>query len=378
MECKRFVRVTVLAYILSLLFLISSMVVANILWAPDWKSGEINGSEIIFRELKTRYISQKNVPYNCYIIGGSKAGHLNTVTFNKFTNQRFYNFFTSTGLFSNYERFSTFLIKEHKDTIKEIILHISTYETDRYNDEVYIPVEMQKNLLLKCKSYFLYFKERYLNIAELLSLFRYSKNRKTSVLTTGESNLSDSKITFNADSEKYVKQNVLINFEHDIEKLFNEPPHLRFCKKNIESLKKIKDNCENNNVNITVVIGAHFISAYGFQYGDEFDNYLRELVSVNEKIWNFCGINDVNMNPYNFQNEWHYWDFVGDKMIEIMYSPVPNTTDMDSFGILLTSDNIEEYIHTQHEKWQKLKEEYERTGTIQLQEKASPSYLGLK
>ena len=62
-------------------------------------------------------------------------------------------------------------------------------------------------------------------------------------------------------------------------------------------------------------------------------------------------------------------------MIETMYSAEPNTSDMDSFGILLTSDNIGAYIESQREKWCALKAEYDKTGAITLQGKTDASYL---
>ena len=54
-------------------------------------------------------------------------------------------------------------------------------------------------------------------------------------------------------------------------------------------------------------------------------------------------------------------------MINTVYAKsIPNTTDMDAFGILLTAENIDLYIESQMQKWQELKKEYENFGTISL------------
>ena len=109
----------------------------------------------------------------------------------------------------------------------------------------------------------------------------------------------------------------------------------------------------------------------------QFSQYLKDLVAITP-IWNFSGLNDVDLNPYNFCDGGHCFTFVADKMIEIAYgnSSTPNTTDLDTFGILLTPDNIDAYIARQREKWLALKAEYNATGTITLKGKDDESYLG--
>ena len=374
MKTKTFTIIIISGFITAFLFLFSIMFYINKHYSPDWRQGEITGSEVIIRELKSRYINQTKNKYDVYILGGSKAGFLLPSTFEKYTNNHYYNFYTSVGLFSNYELFSNFLINENAP--KEIIIHLSTYETYNYDDKVYIPIKMQKFFFSKVKSILLFFKERYLNINYLNSIIQFQNTGKLSIKQTGEINSFDSLIWYNKDKESYVKQNVLHSFNEHIEELLYNEPHLQFYKKDIDTLKRIKQNCDDNNIELKVVIGAHFISAYRDEYGEDFNNYMRELVSVMGCIWNFCGINDVNKNPYNFLNEGHFWYFTGNKMIERMYSPVPNTTDLNAFGILLTKDNIEEYIQSQKEKWLELKTEYETTETIKLPGIEDESYLG--
>ena len=43
--------------------------------------------------------------------------------------------------------------------------------------------------------------------------------------------------------------------------------------------------------------------------------------------------------------------------------------------IRITKDNIDKYIQNRRESYQKLKKEYEETGTVQLQTKEDESYI---
>lgn len=58
-------------------------------------------------------------------------------------------------------------------------------------------------------------------------------------------------------------------------------------------------------------------------------------------------------------------------MVDTMYGK----GSRENFGILLTKDNIDEYIQNRRESYQKLKKEYEETGTVQLQTKEDESYI---
>ena len=53
-------------------------------------------------------------------------------------------------------------------------------------------------------------------------------------------------------------------------------------------------------------------------------------------------------------NEGHYKNLVADLMVNIMYGK----TERDGFGILLTKDNIEDYLAKRQAEYEELKQEY--------------------
>ena len=60
------------------------------------------------------------------------------------------------------------------------------------------------------------------------------------------------------------------------------------------------------------------------------------------------------------------------RMLDIRYGKDANG---DGFGILLTKDNVHEYLDQRRDDYNRLKEEYETTGTLQLPGMDDPSFL---
>ena len=58
---------------------------------------------------------------------------------------------------------------------------------------------------------------------------------------------------FEKDNDSFIKQNVLHSFIPHLRKLFYSEPQLRFYTKDIEALKRIKQYCDKNHINLKVV-----------------------------------------------------------------------------------------------------------------------------
>jgi len=385
MKAKTFVILIISAFVAAICVLFTTMKIANSINSRgnDWKSGKIHSIEPLLREEKALYIGQKDISYDSFVVGGSKAGFLKKERLDFYSGGNFYNFFATSGGFRDYDLYINYLIRKHEKNIKEIILHLSTYEANAYSYGDYIPIPMQSNIFGKISSIFKICKSMYLNI-DLFSNYakKWLNNGKEdyAISEYGDYIMTKSVEEFSRDSDSYVKKYVLpiTKDSRELKYLFEDSSLVSksVCKKNITTLSRLKKLCDDNEIKLTIVIGAHWIGRLSNIWGDTFNQYLKDLISVNGSIWDFSGINTVNMNPYNFFNDGHFWDFVGDKMIETMYEGEPNTSDMNAFGILLNKDNIDAYIESQREKWLALKAEYDATGTIQLQGKSDKSYLG--
>ena len=139
---------------------------------------------------------------------------------------------------------------------------------------------------------------------------------------------------------------------------------------NLNALREIKALCDENNITLKVVIGASFIGERDTYECSRYYAYLKELVSITD-VWDFSSFSDINMNPYNFVNRKHYNTAVADLMINTMYGK----DSFDGFGIYLTQDNIDDYLKQRKSDFERLKEEFESTGTLALPDMNDKSYI---
>ena len=384
MKATTFVILLISAFLTAFCVLVGANVFATRMWnknlRSDWKSGRILGSDAwTMMEYKTNYISQKNLPYNAFLFGGSKSSAMQPSELKVHTGYDFYNYWTNSGCFENYEMYIDYILKTYKD-IKEIILCLSSHEVEHYDAlRELVPSNIQNVPFAFAKVRLKFFKEKFLNISTFIDLYNSRNTENLHVLTRPDGS-RDFSLFFakrEADPEKYIKRRVLRgeDWEESLHDLFYAEPQLSACDENIAALKRIKAKLDGRNIKLTVIIMPTFIGELCRYATPQFAQYLKDLVSVTD-VWNFGGINDVDLNPYNFSDVGHCFDYVANKMIETVYSPTPNTSDMDAFGILLNKGNIEEYLETQKQKWLALKAEYDSNRTIALQGKNDQSYLG--
>lgn len=384
MKTKTFSILTIISYLCATLFLLGITAFINrIDNSYNWKTGTVKAdNSLLARQLKTNYISQKKMMQNAFILGGSKAGALQPEKLKNYTENDYYNLYVPQGNFRDYGLFVNYLLNTYDRSIQEFILHLSSHESEKFSKVPYIPIQMQRNVFSKIHSYLQFIQQEYLILDKTKLIEDLKKRNNKPILFTefGARNpLSDLyRQTELEKNPKVFKKTVFSywgKYETALNNLFKQTVNLPACERNIEELRKIKKVCDSKNVKLNIVIGPTFIGELYKYASSQYIKYLKDIVSICP-VWNFSGINDIDLNPYNFINGGHYFYFVGDKMIETIYSPIPNTTDMNAFGILLTKDNIDQYIESQHQKWLKLKAEYEATGTVKLYEMDDPSYLG--
>lgn len=379
MKAKRFSMSLIIISISMIVFFIAG----NILfqkqfgWITDYRKGIFVtnlGNDLINK--KTYYIRQKGLPYNAFILGGSKAGGLSPAKLKELTGLEFYNYWANVGTFDDYLTRFDYVYSIYNDRISHLILHLSSHEVEREKTTYdYMPPVIAKlnlnssDLFLNNKKFFLDNLERFTNIHQTLELFEKKENI-TFTNSDGSRNFSPLKNKKSENSNEYIKTEVLNfwgKYDECLQKLF-EPvePELPACEYNIEILKKILAKCFEKNIKLTVIIGPTFISELYRYSSPKYIKYLEEIVSLTD-VWNFSGINEINLNPDNFADGGHYFDFIGDKIIETVFSKgKPNTSNFDEFGILLTKENFPDFIESQKEKWQILKTEYEAFGKFSL------------
>ena len=209
-----------------------------------------------------------------------------------------------------------------------------------------------------------------------------SNLRRADNISDGMKNWGISEEKMNADPEAWVEKEFYKEYPVHLKTLFgdkNWKEHPAY-QENLEALKQIRALCDEHGVKLTVVIGASSISER-FRYEQDpyyrYYDYLRELVRIAGSVWDFSSFNDINMNPYNFYNFTHYSRAVADLQVDMMYGK-QETGQYGGFGILLTEENVDEYLRQRKDDYLRLKEEYEATGTVAVGSIDDPSNITVK
>lgn len=158
--------------------------------------------------------------------------------------------------------------------------------------------------------------------------------------------------------EEYITAHIL-NFwgpyPFIINQLCTQETPVPACSENIESLKRIKAKCDQKGIKLTVIIGPTFLTEMSKYNSSAYMDYIHDLVQI-VPVWNFGGINSVNLNPDYFCDGGHYWIELADQILTYVYSNTKDALPQD-FGILLTPENVDEYLEQQKSKFLDLRKE---------------------
>lgn len=325
------------------------------------------------RAAKSKYIKKHADEYDAVVLGGSKSGVLSTELLSEYTGKNYYNFYFAYGCFADFLTYTQYLIETAG--VEEITLHLSSIEVQKYNredtNEIYeVPAVVNGNSLDKALETLNYLCRNITSSIEYLMEGQDELEKGMDSLITGERNYSYPYSLMEEDWDAYVDEYVLPRYQQNLRPLFERDPSVPAIKQNIEAMRQIKEICDENGVTLKVVIGPTFLAEiYKFE-GEAYYDYLRELVKITD-IWDFSGFIPENLNPYNFVNEGHYNNTVADLIVNIMYGKA----EREGFGVVLTQDNIEEYLAERKADYERLKAEYEETGTVALYGLEDESYI---
>lgn len=325
------------------------------------------------RAAKSKYIKKHADEYDAVVLGGSKSGVLSTELLSEYTGKNYYNFYFAYGCFADFLTYTQYLIETAG--VEEITLHLSSIEVQKYNredtNEIYeVPAVVNGNFLDKALETLNYLCRNITSSIEYLMEGQDELEKGMDSLITGERNYSYPYSLMEEDWDAYVDEYVLPRYQQNLRPLFERDPSVPAIEQNIEAMRQIKEICDENGVTLKVVIGPTFLAEiYKFE-GEAYYDYLRELVKITD-IWDFSGFIPENLNPYNFVNEGHYNNTVADLIVNIMYGKA----EREGFGVVLTQDNIEEYLEERKADYERLKAEYEETGTVALYGLEDESYI---
>lgn len=315
------------------------------------------------RELKAQHVLHYSDNYDAYLIGGSKSGSYRAEKLQELDGYRYYSMYEAGGSFYEYELETEFLLKYANP--KKILLSISGGEVNylkRNQEDITVKVPA----ILTGESRFLEMIDfLFMDITRSIDRLKERLNGKSyaELTPTGERNLSKyyQKMENGTDMEEYTRNAVLDTFAARMKTLFTKDKEASYIEESLASLKRIKEMCDSSGVELMVIVAPSFISEMGKFESSYFRTYLNEIALITD-YWDFSGFHDIDLNPYNFYNDGHFYYEVADLVIDT----ITGKDSYPGFGYYVTRENAAQHLAEREADYARLQEEYLETGTIRL------------
>lgn len=330
------------------------------------------------RKIKITYLYDHRGEIEGVTIGGSKSGSVDPSVMEELTGLKYYNFYMNVGNFADYLRYARFMAE--KCGIKEITLMLSGFETEGYDrtekGNAYRAAAILSGspwkLLTERLSYLM--TDLYTTASEVKDLGSYDI-RNADCIYDGMRNRRKSLVAFKKNPDKVANGPVMGKKEKQLKLLFSESASTQTAREdNLEALREIKSICEENGVNLRVMMGPSFILDKCRYECSEYYDYFEDVVRICGEVWDFSDYNAINMNPYNFYDRSHCTKEVSTLMLRTALSSEP-FEGYEGFGQLLNADNVHEAMKARKAQYENYKEEYEKTGDVTLETMEDDSFI---
>ncbi|MGN0163975.1 MAG: hypothetical protein ACI4EA_10435 [Candidatus Ornithomonoglobus sp.] len=365
----------------------------GVITKADYDDGEIN-------ERMLAAYSIRNNPAGTYdgiIVGGSKARPLSGELLKYYTGMNYLSCTAANGNFEYYENIIDYAVRHQG--IKHVLLHFSGVETytgvqPDINNRV--PALLKGECELKDYAYYLFCnigdsfnKLFYVGAPSLEERFKATSHKGTSTENENNTNIADymdlprgdwvgearmgsanitglrsyyEKISDKGDSAKlsWCDDHTMAFYGYTFEDIFRKDKRLPYLEDNITHLENIKRLCDDNGIELTVVIGGVSIIERAKYECPEYWEYLRNICEITD-FYDFSYFCDINNNPYNFYTGNHHLDTISWVELASIYGYDPY-----GYGIHITGENINEYLTQRAHDYYAMQEELELTGTLAL------------
>ncbi len=338
----------------------------------DFKVGT---AETYYRVLKANHILNFGDQYDAYILGGSKTGTYTAEKLKELDGYRYYNLFEFHGTMTEYKTTVDFLLK-HTD-VKKIIICLGSRESSRLvydsdSDVMQLPAVMTGKSRIAEYIHFLTFDVTE-GLKKIADQIRNGKTVYTENYTDGERNVDNLYASRAKNPDRYVRKKTLEDFQTRLQALFTSPVRDPYYQECLDLAEQIKAECDAAGVELQFWFSPTFVSGLSTIESPYFWNYMRGLAQITD-YWDFNGYSDINLNPYNYLDHAHCTYEVA----ELVVDTVAGKASYPGFGYHVTRDNVDEYLLKREEDYNRLKQEYLETGTIQLQGIDDDSYIPTK
>lgn len=319
------------------------------------------------RHIKAQYVKKHWQEYDAYLVGGSKAAAFSADKLSELDGYRYYNNYISGGNFKDYLYFANHILENCQP--KKIVLHISgpevlNYDRQKLGDIYKIPAELQGESQLTEIVEFLM-----KNVETSFEKLTKKRNIIYPVTEKGERTIDYYEELRVKNPEAYAKKYVTFKYDKALRAFFKKTRELPAVDDNLNALREIKENCDKNGVELMVIFGPAFMAErYEYENADYY-KYMDDVIDIVGEVWDFSGDCPINRNTSNFYNDSHYNRATANRIIDVIKSNTGKEDFLaeDGFGQHVTQKNKSEFIERRKELFEKMKKEFQETGTVALE-----------
>lgn len=292
------------------------------------------------RYAKLSYLDKEYRKYNSYIIGGSKSNSFLPGTLNQYIpDASFFSLSYIKGNFFDYETTAHYIIDNYD--VRNILLSISISEVSRYKLN-----QSKKNILYRASyrttgenKLIFGFESVFVNLSETVKKIKAIK----------EPDSSQNKVYNEDGTATWLRvQNVMEkNPEQYAEKIKQRGYRMKDkdmsdIGKSLDALKRIKAYCNENNVNLTVIVAPTSPAEISKYDHEKLTDYMIRISEITE-FWDFAGENSISDDWLNYYDEGHFTREVGNMVLAKVFNEKSWKVPKD-FGQYITQKNAKEHF----------------------------------
>ena len=294
---------------------------------------------------KISYLDKHHSEYDSYIIGCSSTSSFTTEDLNKYYNAKFYNMIMYGADMLDVEETCKYILDNYG--AKNIIVNVyldNAIVYDEENDKITRNLHANVN----GESKFLFY-TRYLTISPNYAIAKMKDAMNDTYLTQSFDVFDVSTGTYD---KKVRDVEPIGDIDTYLEKYpaFKNYPHIDSVMTKIDetisSLKRIKDMCEEANVNFIVVTAPVYYEYLNYFTKNDVLKFYTKMAEVTP-FWDFAS-SSISKEPRYFYDETHFRNAVGKMAIAKMFSD-KTVYYPEDFGTLVTSDNVAEHVEKMFE-----------------------------
>ena len=308
--------------------------------------------------------------YDSYVIGCSSTSSFSVEDLNNYFGGSYYNMIMYGADMLDVEQTCKYVIEQYK--AKNILINIFLSNATKYNiEEDNITKNMHEKLNGESK---ISFYSRYLFLDPQYSMAKIKAKGEDTYLTqtfdvfVEETGVYDKKVRdaepISSLTEYYKNYPVFENYPM-------ESLEMTEIDTTVESIKRIKEMCEENNVNVTFVMAPAYYEYVKYFSEESVKKFQRKIAQVTD-YWDFT-LSSLCKEPRFFYDETHFRNCMG-KMAIAKMAGATDTYYPEDIGEYVTKENIEEHLEKEFallNEFETEKNDYESLGTVEKEENKS-------